>query len=317
MVFVTHDVDEAIRLADRIAVLRAGSLVQYDAPEALLDGPADAFIAGFLGLGPRPQAPVEAGHPRLDAAGEDGRATTRTSPTSSAGKARATGGWSTARRRLLGCLDRSLGRLLRRSARDHRRAADRGHGGGTSRRASRTRSPRCWARAPGPSRSWTAASASSARSRSTDIERAADRGEEPDEQGRAAAPGSPAPSSPRPSSSSPRASVALKGLLGLLFPGTAAPLYPRAALAFLVGEHLGLVAVSSLLAAFVGIAAGILATRPGRSPSPSWPSGSRPPGRPSLPPPSSPSRCHPSASASPRRSSPSSSTAYCPCCATR
>jgi osmoprotectant transport system permease protein len=57
--------------------------------------------------------------------------------------------------------------------------------------------------------------------------------------------------------------AALKGLLGLLFPGTARPLYPRAALAFLVGEHLGLVAVSSLLAALVGISAGILATRPG------------------------------------------------------
>lgn len=49
IVFVTHDVDEAIRLADRIAVLRAGSLVQYDAPETLLDHPVDAFIAGFLG----------------------------------------------------------------------------------------------------------------------------------------------------------------------------------------------------------------------------------------------------------------------------
>jgi osmoprotectant transport system permease protein len=57
--------------------------------------------------------------------------------------------------------------------------------------------------------------------------------------------------------------AALKGLLGLLFPGMARPLYPRAALAFLVGEHLGLVAVSSLLAALVGISAGILATRPG------------------------------------------------------
>jgi osmoprotectant transport system ATP-binding protein len=49
VVFVTHDVDEAIRLADRIAVLRSGSLVQYDEPEAILDRPADAFIAGFLG----------------------------------------------------------------------------------------------------------------------------------------------------------------------------------------------------------------------------------------------------------------------------
>jgi osmoprotectant transport system ATP-binding protein len=49
VVFVTHDVDEAIRLADRIAVLRAGGLVQYDRPEVLLDHPVDAFIAGFLG----------------------------------------------------------------------------------------------------------------------------------------------------------------------------------------------------------------------------------------------------------------------------
>ncbi len=56
---------------------------------------------------------------------------------------------------------------------------------------------------------------------------------------------------------------ALKGLLGLLFPGASAPLYPRAGLAFLVGEHLGLVALSSLLAAIVGIAAGVLATRKG------------------------------------------------------
>ena len=57
--------------------------------------------------------------------------------------------------------------------------------------------------------------------------------------------------------------AALRGLLGLLFPGTAAPLYPRAGLAFLLVEHLGLVAVSSALAALVGIAAGVLATRPG------------------------------------------------------
>ena len=49
IVFVTHDVDEAIRLGDRIAVLRAGSLVQCDAPEKLLDHPIDAFVAGFLG----------------------------------------------------------------------------------------------------------------------------------------------------------------------------------------------------------------------------------------------------------------------------
>ncbi len=49
VVFVTHDVDEAIRLADRIAVMKSGSLVQYDVPEILLERPRDAFVSGFLG----------------------------------------------------------------------------------------------------------------------------------------------------------------------------------------------------------------------------------------------------------------------------
>src|SRR5208283_802485 len=49
VVFVTHDVDEAIRLADRIAVVRAGQLVQYGAPEQILESPADPFVAAFVG----------------------------------------------------------------------------------------------------------------------------------------------------------------------------------------------------------------------------------------------------------------------------
>ena len=49
VVFVTHDVDEAIRLADRIAVVRAGRLVQYDTPERILEHPADPFVAAFVG----------------------------------------------------------------------------------------------------------------------------------------------------------------------------------------------------------------------------------------------------------------------------
>ena len=36
IVFVTHDIDEAIRMGDRIAILRDGALVQYDTPEAIL-----------------------------------------------------------------------------------------------------------------------------------------------------------------------------------------------------------------------------------------------------------------------------------------
>jgi osmoprotectant transport system ATP-binding protein len=49
VVFVTHDVDEAIRLADRIAIVRDGRLVQYDRPEEILDRPVDPFVAAFVG----------------------------------------------------------------------------------------------------------------------------------------------------------------------------------------------------------------------------------------------------------------------------
>ncbi|WP_242902557.1 ABC transporter ATP-binding protein [Actinomadura terrae] len=50
IVFVTHDIDEAIKLGDRIAVFRTGGeLVQVAAPEDLLAHPADDFVAGFVG----------------------------------------------------------------------------------------------------------------------------------------------------------------------------------------------------------------------------------------------------------------------------
>jgi len=44
VLFVTHDVDEALRLADRIAILRDGRLVQYDEPCALMSAPANDFV---------------------------------------------------------------------------------------------------------------------------------------------------------------------------------------------------------------------------------------------------------------------------------
>jgi sulfate transport system ATP-binding protein len=47
--FVTHDQEEAMELADRVAVMRDGQIVQYDTPEALMDRPINAFVAGFLG----------------------------------------------------------------------------------------------------------------------------------------------------------------------------------------------------------------------------------------------------------------------------
>jgi osmoprotectant transport system ATP-binding protein len=49
IVFVTHDIDEAIRMGDRIAIMKDGALVQYDTPEAILAAPADAFVEAFVG----------------------------------------------------------------------------------------------------------------------------------------------------------------------------------------------------------------------------------------------------------------------------
>lgn len=49
VVFVTHDVEEAVVLADRIALMRDGQLVQYDTPEALWQRPADGFVRKFFG----------------------------------------------------------------------------------------------------------------------------------------------------------------------------------------------------------------------------------------------------------------------------
>lgn len=50
-VFVTHDIDEALRLGERIAVFRDGVLQQYDEPAQLLSRPANEFVARFIGLG--------------------------------------------------------------------------------------------------------------------------------------------------------------------------------------------------------------------------------------------------------------------------
>jgi osmoprotectant transport system ATP-binding protein len=50
VLFVTHDVDEAIMMGDRIAILReGGTLAQYDTPDATLANPADDFVAQFIG----------------------------------------------------------------------------------------------------------------------------------------------------------------------------------------------------------------------------------------------------------------------------
>jgi len=50
VVFVTHDIDEAVKLADRIAVMNEGRLVAYDRPESILNNKENEFIKKFVGF---------------------------------------------------------------------------------------------------------------------------------------------------------------------------------------------------------------------------------------------------------------------------
>src|SRR5512142_3386341 len=74
MIYVTHDQVEAMTMADRIVVLRAGRVEQAGAPLDLYNAPANRFVAGFIGspqmnfLGARVSAGAEGGlHVALDA----------------------------------------------------------------------------------------------------------------------------------------------------------------------------------------------------------------------------------------------------------
>ena len=49
VMFVSHDIDEAVKMADKIAIFRAGKLEQFDSPDNLLAHPASSFIADFVG----------------------------------------------------------------------------------------------------------------------------------------------------------------------------------------------------------------------------------------------------------------------------
>jgi osmoprotectant transport system ATP-binding protein len=49
IMFVSHDIDEAVKMGDRIAIFRDGRLVQYDRPDNILAHPADSFVADFVG----------------------------------------------------------------------------------------------------------------------------------------------------------------------------------------------------------------------------------------------------------------------------
>jgi osmoprotectant transport system ATP-binding protein len=49
IVFVTHDMDEALKLADRICIMKDGHILQFDTPENILKKPANEFIEEFIG----------------------------------------------------------------------------------------------------------------------------------------------------------------------------------------------------------------------------------------------------------------------------
>ena len=49
IVFVTHDMDEAIKIADKICIMNKGKIVQYDTPEYILKNPVNDFVAEFVG----------------------------------------------------------------------------------------------------------------------------------------------------------------------------------------------------------------------------------------------------------------------------
>jgi glycine betaine/proline transport system ATP-binding protein len=78
MVFITHDLAEALRLGDRIAMMRDGAIVQLGTPEEIVGAPADDYVANFVRDVPRshvltlrwvmrdPEPGEQADGPRLD-----------------------------------------------------------------------------------------------------------------------------------------------------------------------------------------------------------------------------------------------------------
>jgi putative spermidine/putrescine transport system ATP-binding protein len=65
MIYVTHDQEEALAIADRVVLMHAGSVVQEGSPEEIYLEPASAFAADFLGVSNRLDGTAEAGVVRV------------------------------------------------------------------------------------------------------------------------------------------------------------------------------------------------------------------------------------------------------------
>ena len=77
MVFITHDLPEALRLGDRIAIMRDGAIVQLGTPEELVGSPADEYVENFVRDIPRSHVLTLRWIMRDARPGEDGRPAAR------------------------------------------------------------------------------------------------------------------------------------------------------------------------------------------------------------------------------------------------
>ncbi|MFI5754292.1 glycine betaine/L-proline ABC transporter ATP-binding protein [Streptomyces sp. NPDC051569] len=113
MVFITHDLTEALRLGDRIALMRDGAIVQLGTPEEIVGRPADAYVRDFVRDVPREQVITLGATMRVAAPGEadSGPALPPTATVSEAIEAVARTGDAAARvvdhGRLVGVVDRA------------------------------------------------------------------------------------------------------------------------------------------------------------------------------------------------------------------
>ena len=99
MIFITHDLAEALKLGDHILIMRDGNVVQSGRPEELVGAPADDYVADFVREVPKSRGPARcAGSPGRDAGRRpdradvpldrghpDRRSTPRSRPTSRSG----------------------------------------------------------------------------------------------------------------------------------------------------------------------------------------------------------------------------------------